>query len=231
VAAGQQFAQLLGVPADKVARGKAPAARTATPSASPEPVAPGTELGVVQSPPLLRLVEFMLVESDNVLAEAIARQVAIAKGEPASFVGAAAAMKAVLGELGLPTAGIVLADGSGLSRTNRLTPTLLTTLLSTAGDGSRPELASIFSGLPVAAWSGTLTERFQGSTVRGAVGAVRAKTGSLNRVTAMSGVVSTSDGRLLAFAMLSDQVPEGGADPARAVYDRIAAALAACGCR
>ena len=237
VAAGQAFAKALGLPATAVSKGAAPAGSGAadpsarpTPAASADPTVAGAELGRVLSPPMLRLVEFMLVESDNVVAEALARQVALAQGEPASFVGAAAAMKAVLTELGLPTTGVVLADGSGLSRTNRLNPALLTAVLAKAGDGSNPALAPIFSGLPVAAWSGTLTERFKGPAARGGVGAIRAKTGSLNKVSAMSGVVTTADGRLLSFAMLADQVP-GDPDVARAAYDRIATKLTTCGCR
>ena len=238
VAAGQAFAKALGLPASAVSKGAAPAGSgpEADPSAGPGPTASadptvaGAELGRVLSPPMLRLVEFMLVESDNVVAEALARQVAVAKGEPASFIGAAAAMKAVLAELGLPTTGIVLADGSGLSRTNRLNPALLTAVLAKAGDGSNPALSPIYSGLPVAAWSGTLTERFKGAAARAGVGAIRAKTGSLNKVSAMSGVVTTADGRLLSFAMLADQVP-GNPDAARAAYDRIAAELTTCGCR
>jgi serine-type D-Ala-D-Ala carboxypeptidase/endopeptidase (penicillin-binding protein 4) len=238
VAAGQAFAKALGLPASAVSKGTAPAGSGPEvdpsagpgPTASADPTVAGAELGRVLSPPMLRLVEFMLVESDNVVGEALARQVAIAKGEPASFIGAAAAMKAVLAELGLPTTGVVLADGSGLSRTNRLTPALLTALLAKAGDGSNPALSPIFSGLPVAAWSGTLTERFKGTAARAGVGAIRAKTGSLNKVSAMSGIVTTADGRLLSFAMLADQVP-GDPDAARAAYDRIAAKLATCGCR
>ena len=67
-----------------------------------------------------RLVEIMLQDSDNVIAEALARQVALARGEPASFEGAADAMRKVLAELGLPADGVELADGSGLSRRNRI---------------------------------------------------------------------------------------------------------------
>ena len=64
--------------------------------------APGTELGTVQSLPMVRLVDIMISDSDNVIAEALARQVALARNQPASFAGGAAAMDAVIGELGLP---------------------------------------------------------------------------------------------------------------------------------
>lgn len=234
LAAGQAFAKLLGLPPKAVARGKAPAAQgTSTPTTGTASApAPGTVLGSVQSPPVLRLVEFMLGESDNVVAESLARQVALARNQPASYVGAAAAAKAVLGELGLPAAESALSDGSGLSRKNRLSPTLLTDLLTLAANGSRPELASLVAGLPVAAWSGTLRDRYRSPAVdnRAGAGVVRAKTGTLGGVNAIAGVVVTADGRVLAFAALADQVPLGK-DKAEAALDKIATALVKCGCR
>jgi serine-type D-Ala-D-Ala carboxypeptidase/endopeptidase (penicillin-binding protein 4) len=239
IAAGEAFARALGLPGaavQDVARGVAPAGAggpspAATGAASPAGVRPGTELGRVESPPMVRLVEFMLTESDNLVAEALARQVALARNQPASFAGAAAAMDAALADLGLPEAESSLVDGSGLSRTDRLTPSLLTELLTLAANGSHPELAGLFAGLPVAAWSGTLRDRFQ-SPAAGVTGAgvVRAKTGTLRGVNAISGVVTTAEGRLLAFAVLADDVPADSA-VAQPALDRIAAALAGCGCR
>ncbi|BCJ59819.1 D-alanyl-D-alanine carboxypeptidase [Micromonospora endophytica] len=229
LAAGRAFARLLNVPESAVRSGTAPPAPTeATPAAS---VAPGAELGVVQSPPLIRLVDVMISESDNIVAEALARQVALARDRPASFTGAAAAMVEVLTELGLPTDGLTLADGSGLSRTNLVSPALLTELLALAASPDRPELGGVFSGLPVGGWSGTLRDRYGATpgTASGA-GVVRAKTGTLTKVHAIAGVVTTAEGRLLTFAVLTDEVPPDGMEPARAALDRIAAALATCGC-
>ncbi|MFY1696515.1 D-alanyl-D-alanine carboxypeptidase/D-alanyl-D-alanine endopeptidase [Solwaraspora sp. WMMA2101] len=195
-------------------------------------VRPGTELARVESPPMISLVETMLADSDNVVAEALARQVAIARGEPASYAGAAAAMDAVLADLGLPAEQSELFDGSGLSRTNRMSPRLLTELTVLAGSGSRPELAGIFAGLPVAAWSGTLQGRYRATAApqRAGAGVVRAKTGSLSGVNSLAGTVTTADGRLLAFAVLADAVPLY-IDQAQEALDRIAATLAGCGCR
>ncbi|MEH0969812.1 D-alanyl-D-alanine carboxypeptidase/D-alanyl-D-alanine-endopeptidase [Micromonospora sp. CPCC 205546] len=226
LAAGRAFARLLGVPAGAVARGTAPAA--ATGAATP---GPGAELGRVESLPMVRLVDIMISDSDNIVAEALARQVALARNEPASFVGAGAAMDAVAGELGLPADELTLADGSGLSRSNRISPSLLTDLIALAGDGSRPELAAIFGGLPVADWSGTLAGRYDTAATKAGAGVVRAKTGTLTGVHAIAGVVSTADGRLLTFAVLTDAVPPDGLTAARGALDRIGAALAGCGCR
>jgi D-alanyl-D-alanine carboxypeptidase/D-alanyl-D-alanine-endopeptidase (penicillin-binding protein 4) len=228
--AGRQFAKLLGLSGDaaEVKRGTAPAASGASAGAAP---APGTELGKVESLPLVRLVDIMISDSDNVIAEYLARQVALAKGKPASFVGGAAATDQVIGELGLPADEISLADGSGLSRTNRISPSLLTDLIILAGNGSHPELAAIFGGLPVGAWSGTLDDRYQASVTKAGAGVVRAKTGTLTGVNAIAGLVTTADGRLLTFAVLTDRTPAGTLDETREALDRISSALARCGCR
>ncbi|WP_328655463.1 D-alanyl-D-alanine carboxypeptidase/D-alanyl-D-alanine endopeptidase [Micromonospora sp. NBC_00330] len=225
LAAGKAFARLLGVPTDAVKRGAAPPQASA--GASP---APGTELGVVQSPPLIRLVDVMISESDNLVAEALARQVALARGQPASFDGGAAAMDAEVAELGLPADEISVSDGSGLSRLNRISPSLLTDLIRLAASPDHPELAGVFGGLPVGGWSGTLNERYRtaAGTAAGA-GSVRAKTGTLTGVHSVAGLVTTADGRLLTFAVLTDKVP-GDRDTAQPALDRIAAALAGCGC-
>lgn len=231
LAAGQAFAKALGLPASAVTVSQAPAppANGASPAPGAGPT-PGTELGRVESPPLSRLVEIMLEKSDNVLAEALARQVALAKGQPASYEGAAAAMDAVLAELGLPAAENGLVDGSGLSRANRLTPSLLTDLLAVAARADRPDLHPVFSGMPVAGYSGTLADRYRtAAPTRPGAGVVRAKTGTLSGVNALSGIVITQEGRLLAFAVLADKTP--GGDGPEAALDRVATALATCGCR
>ncbi|WP_245730764.1 D-alanyl-D-alanine carboxypeptidase/D-alanyl-D-alanine endopeptidase [Micromonospora pallida] len=230
LAAGRAFAKLLGLPSGTdVERGKAPAGGGSAGAAGTP--APGTELGRVESPPLIRLVDIMITDSDNVVAEALARQVAIARNQPASFVGGAAAMDQVAAELGLPADELDLADGSGLSRTNRISPSLLTDLIVLAGNGTRPELAGIFGGLPVGGWSGTLDERFGAEDTSAGAGVVRAKTGTLTGVHAIAGLVTTADGRLLSFAILTDRTPPDTPDATRLALDRIGAALAGCGCR
>jgi D-alanyl-D-alanine carboxypeptidase/D-alanyl-D-alanine-endopeptidase (penicillin-binding protein 4) len=221
--AGEAFAGALGLPASAVARGSAPAG-----DAKP--------LGVVRSPSIERLVELMLVESDNVIAESLARQVALARGQPPSFAGAADATKAQLADLGLNAGSVTLKDGSGLSRDNRVSAGLLAAALTLASKPDQPDLRGIFPGLPVAGYSGTLQTRYRtarsGNT---AAGLVRAKTGSLNGISSMAGIVVDADGRTLAFAFIADQVTSGDATPTRPspsqeALDRITSTLAACGC-
>ncbi|MGW3724480.1 D-alanyl-D-alanine carboxypeptidase/D-alanyl-D-alanine endopeptidase [Streptomyces sp. NPDC000851] len=182
-------------------------------------------LATVSSPPLSALVERMLTNSDNDIAEALARHTAVATGERADFAGAGRAMQTQLRKLGLPLKGAVLRDGSGLNRDNRLTVDLITALLLKAADPARPALRPTLTGLPVAGFTGTLSDRYGD----GAAGIVRAKTGTLTGVNALAGTVVNQDGRLLAFAFLAT----GTTDPtaAQTALDRAATALAACGCR
>ena len=248
LAAGKAFAKQLGVSSSAVSRGvaestptptttesaaptasAAPTSSTAPTSATGAGLAPGAELGKVESPPLVHVIDWMLQQSDNVIAEAMARQVALAAGQEPSFIGAAAAMIAKLGELGLPADGAKLSDASGLSRRNGISPKLLTDLLTLAASGKQTELSSMFGGLPVAGWSGTLRTRFvTPSSNQIGQGLVRAKTGSLTGVNAISGELITKDGRLLVFAILADATGESGA--ARQALDKIAAKLVTCGC-
>jgi len=235
LAAGRAFAKQLDVPTSSVRKETAPVALD--PAAAPSAVAsgaagapaPGTELGRVESPPLVHVVDWMLEQSDNVIAEALARQVALAAGKEPSFSGAAEAMIAKLGELGLPADGASLADASGLSRRNKISPKLLTDVLTLAAGGTQPELTAMFGGLPVAGWSGTLRSRFvTPSPNRIGQGLVRAKTGTLTGVNAISGQLVTADGRLLVFAIMADATGESVS--ARQALDKIAAKLVTCGC-
>ncbi|BCJ43301.1 D-alanyl-D-alanine carboxypeptidase [Actinoplanes ianthinogenes] len=231
LAAGRAFANLLDVPSEQVAKGKAPAAQDASAAAS-APAAgltPGQELGKVESPPLVQILDWMLQQSDNTLAEAVGRQVALAAGVEASFDGTADAMVQKLRDLGLNGDEADLYDASGLSRFDGISPALLVQTLSLAASGLKPELSAMFDGLPVAGWSGTLRTRFvTPSPNRTAQGVVRAKTGTLSGVNTLAGVLVTKDGRVLAFALMASATSDAGA--AKSALDKVVAKLVACGC-
>ena len=87
------------------------------------------------------------------------------------------------------------------------------------------------SGLPVAAYSGTLFERYlDPANGGGAAGVVRAKTGTLTGVNALAGLVVDADGRLLAFSVIADATGGVNLRATEAALDRVAAAIANCGC-
>jgi D-alanyl-D-alanine carboxypeptidase/D-alanyl-D-alanine-endopeptidase (penicillin-binding protein 4) len=220
LAAGQAFAALLaaaGVPVmPEVTRAVAPLR--------------ARELASVTSPPIAVLVEETLRTSDNDVAEALLHLAAARHGASATPAGGAETVAAVFAELALPAPAALL-DGSGLARGSRISPAVLAQLLVAAAGRERADLWPLVTGLPVAAFSGTLADRFGGATPGPGAGLVRAKTGTLMGVTSLAGVVADADGRLLVFAFLADAVPATGMGRARVVLDRIGATLAACGCR
>jgi D-alanyl-D-alanine carboxypeptidase/D-alanyl-D-alanine-endopeptidase (penicillin-binding protein 4) len=215
LAAGRAFAAQLGLPTSAVARGSARSGATV--------------LAEVRSVPLARMVEQMLLESDNVLAEALARQVAIAEGLPASFAGAADAVRRVLDRIGVPTGDLRLVDGSGLSPRDQVSPAVLVAVLRKVASVDHPALHALVPGLPVGGYDGTLDERYTSGPTAVAAGSVRAKTGTLNGVSSLAGIVADRDGRQLVFAFLADRV--GPILPAEEALDEAAATLARCGCR
>jgi D-alanyl-D-alanine carboxypeptidase/D-alanyl-D-alanine-endopeptidase (penicillin-binding protein 4) len=219
LAAGRELAAALKVPGAQVSRGTAPAGAAV--------------LGRVRSAPMSVLISQMLQESDNVIAECLARQVAVASGKPASFTGAAAAVRTTLARLGAD-AGAGLRDGSGLAADDRISATALAAVLRVIVSTGHPGLHDIVEALPVAAWSGTLVDRYlPGSAAARGAGVIRAKTGTLTAVSSLAGTVHDADGRLLVFALLADRVAAGVAATraAEAALDRVAATLAGCGCR
>jgi D-alanyl-D-alanine carboxypeptidase/D-alanyl-D-alanine-endopeptidase (penicillin-binding protein 4) len=187
----------------------------------------GTTVAELASPPLADIVEEMLTESDNDVAEALGHQVARASGQAATFTGAAAAVQAQLTRLGVRLGSTRLADSSGLSGADALPAAVLTQLLTLAAGPAHPELRPVLTGLPVAGFTGTLGDRYSSDGASAGRGVVRAKTGSLSTVNTLAGVVVDRDGRVLAFAFMSNA---SSAATARPALDRAAAALAACGC-
>ncbi|MEV8636168.1 D-alanyl-D-alanine carboxypeptidase/D-alanyl-D-alanine-endopeptidase [Streptosporangium sp. NPDC051023] len=180
------------------------------------------EIARVDSAPLYALVERTLTLSDNDLAEALARQVALKEGRPVSFDGAAVAVRQVLTRLKAGE-GVRVFDGSGLSPKNRIAPSALARLVAAAAAPENLHLHPIISGMPIAGFTGTLGHRFvkNGS----AYGLIRAKTGTLDGVSALAGMTTTRNGRLVTFAFMADEVPpELG--KAEAALDRLAATVA-----
>jgi len=188
------------------------------------------EVATVLSPPVSALVERVLSDSDNNLAEALGRLVAVERGEPASFTGSAAAMRSALAELGLGNDARGLRDASGLSPLNRVSTGGLVRLLMAALDPERTALRPFVAGLPVAAFDGTLGKRYRDPPARGGAGRVRAKTGSLNGVSTLAGVIETVSGRLLVFALAAGRLPSLLVGKASKALDTAVASLARCGC-
>jgi serine-type D-Ala-D-Ala carboxypeptidase/endopeptidase (penicillin-binding protein 4) len=185
-----------------------------------------TRLGVVQSAPVAELVQRMLTTSDDDLAEALGRAVAVHDHRTADFAGAAAAVKARVESVGVPATAVSLFDTSGLSHRDRATAAGLVTVLRAAVHN--PTLSPLLEGLPVAGLTGTLAPRYRTSPTSQAAGVLRAKTGTLTGVNSLAGEVVDTSGRLLVFAFLAPHAPSPGIT--EAALDRLAARLVRCGC-
>lgn len=187
-----------------------------------------TQLASVSSQPMSDLVGVMLLDSDNDVAEILAHLVGVKVVGEGSFTGGARAMTSVLASKGIDTADLMLFDGSGLSTRNRASSEVIGQVFTDMVRGDQPQWAAIATGLPIAAETGTLDDRFDSKGTRAGAGVVRAKTGSLTGVASLAGTIMDRSGRLLVFVMMGNKVRS--ITSARNTMDLMAASLAKCGC-
>jgi D-alanyl-D-alanine carboxypeptidase len=177
------------------------------------------------SPTVAKILDWMMLWSDNQLAERLARLSSQAAGEPFGILGVERIFKKLLAELQIDSSKLVVKDASGLSKSNKVTAKMIGELLYKLRKD--PRFTGLHPVLPVSGVSGTLNERFI-DTAPTAVGLVRAKTGSLNGTATLAGYVESSD-REYVFVTLADQIPRGftSLKKARAAIDKILGRIAA----
>jgi D-alanyl-D-alanine carboxypeptidase/D-alanyl-D-alanine-endopeptidase (penicillin-binding protein 4) len=182
---------------------------------------PGEVIWRHDGEPLRALLADMWRPSDNLIAELLARELDAAAGDRAgSLAGAIAVEQAWLQSIGLDPATVTIADGSGLSQYNRLTPRALVAIL--AHDWRGPYHDIVLDALPVAGLRGDLRNLMTGTP---AEGRVYAKTGSMSHVRALAGYVATQHHGTLVFALTIDDWI-GGDDGLAAVRSAVCARLA-----
>ena len=157
-------------------------------------------------------VHIMLLDSENNVAEILFRHVAIATLHPATWQGAAEAALANLNALGLNTANLRLADGSGLSRADRLTAIFLANVLRLVSTTDPTRFSVMFEpgSMPTSGVDGTLKAKFHRYTSAPsscAKGNIRAKTGTLHDTITLSGTTHDADGQLKVFSFLVNNRP------------------------
>lgn len=164
----------------------------------------GVQIATTNGYALYSIVRNMLQDSDNTIAETLFRTSAAANGVNPTWKNSREYAYQVLTELGVDTENIRLIDGSGLSRTNRLTAHFLTSLLMKTVDEENPELNVIFERrlLSTAGRNGTLKYRFSDDRTLCARGQVQAKTGSLRDTNTLAGFVENENGSVGVFAFL-----------------------------
>jgi len=148
----------------------------------------------VPSLPMRDLVGEMLDFSDNTTAELLTKELGVQRSSTGSTAAGVAAIMAWVGSTGFDTTGVHVVDGSGLSRENRATCRFLGDLLTRGGPTGPLAEALAKPGQP-----GTLDKRFTSADL---VDKVRAKTGTLDEVTALSGWETTSAGRNVTFSII-----------------------------
>jgi D-alanyl-D-alanine carboxypeptidase/D-alanyl-D-alanine-endopeptidase (penicillin-binding protein 4) len=172
------------------------------------------------SPPLNEVIEIVHKESQNLHAEILLREGARQGRGFTSREKALREMERFLQSIGIASRMHDLTDGAGLSRLSLVSPAAITRLLRAMWQS--PERDPWLASLPVGGRDGTLAQRFSGLRTRGVT--VRAKTGTLTHVVALSGYLETQTGRTLAFSILINNVNDRNA-PARAFADGLVTLL------
>ena len=177
------------------------------------------------SPTVAQILEWMMLWSDNLLADRLAGLAARAAGYSPNIKGIETIFRALLTQLEIDDSKLVVADASGLSKKNKITAKLMGELLYKIRIDQK--YALLYNSLPVGGVSGTLENRFL-KTAPSAVGLVRAKTGTLNGTATLAGYVQSTD-REYVFVTLADDIAKGNAalNKARAAIDRVLGRIAA----
>ena len=177
------------------------------------------------SPTVAEILDWMMLWSDNTLADRLARLSARAAGYSFDFKGVDTVFRELLTRFEIDHSKLVVVDASGLSKKNKITAKLMGEFLYKIHKDEK--YALLYDSLPISGVSGTLQNRFI-KTAPSAVGLVRAKTGTLNGTATLAGYVESTD-REYVFVALADEIPLGNSalDKARAAIDRVLGRIAA----
>jgi D-alanyl-D-alanine carboxypeptidase/D-alanyl-D-alanine-endopeptidase (penicillin-binding protein 4) len=168
------------------------------------------------SRPLGDIVRFFVKESDNLTGECLLKALGASVSTPGDAEKGIGVVQNTLGAIGIKPASYTLADGSGLSTYNLLSPDVLTTILR-AAHGDLSIFPEFSSALSIAGVDGTLKERMKGTAL---AAFVRGKTGTMSGVSCISGYLQTRKGTLLAVTIMINGFT-GPAQPMQAAQDEI----------
>jgi D-alanyl-D-alanine carboxypeptidase/D-alanyl-D-alanine-endopeptidase (penicillin-binding protein 4) len=175
---------------------------------------------VYRSPPLTNIAMTLMKISLNFDAETMVKTLGLITGTPTYAAGLADA-RSLVERWGVAASDLIMADGSGLSRYNLITPEALVTILTHVDRDDR--LREPFeASLPIAGRDGTLSNRMKGTP---AEGNARAKTGSMSNVRGLSGYVTTAGGETVVFSILANNF-ETAAETITRTADAIVVRLA-----
>jgi D-alanyl-D-alanine carboxypeptidase len=188
-------------------------------------MAQGDLIASENSPTVTKILDWMMLWSDNLLADRLARIAAREAGYSLDLKGVETIFRNLLVQLEIDDSKLVVADASGLSKKNKITAKLMGEFLYKIR--KEEKYALLYESLPIGGVSGTLENRFT-TTAPSAVGLVRAKTGTLNGTATLAGYVQSTD-REYVFVTLADDLAKGNAalNKARAAIDRVLGRIAA----
>lgn len=173
-----------------------------------------TVVTAYRSPLLRDIVYDTNQRSDNALAEAILRMVGFQKGGDQSMESGRQVVLQHLQERNFDMEGLNYMDGSGLSKSNNVTPMAQVKFL--ADIMNAPYYKDFQESLPIAGQTGTLKKMFFGNSY----GQIFAKTGTLNRVKCLAGYIKTKTGKTLTFSMLVNNY-SGSVDQVKARMEEL----------
>ena len=164
-----------------------------------------TQVAEHKSQPLLHYVTEMLKESDNLISDSLFKKLGSAyfRGQGTWKTGAKAIRRILASKINLKPYNGVIADGSGLSRYNLVSPEQMVYLLDQVYQKTGVS-SEFMAALPISGTDGTLSHRMSAPGYRGKV---KAKTGTMANVTSLSGYVFTKQKKVLAFSIIVNGIP------------------------
>ena len=177
-------------------------------------------LFTVLSVPLKEIMPAIMKPSQNQIAEAFLRALGLERAGVGTADSGRRVVERQFAAWNIPSDAFVVRDGSGLSRSDLISPEAIVSILEAMRRS--PNFAVFYESLPIAGVDGTIRTRMRDTPAQGNL---RAKTGTLSMVRSLSGYVRTADGRLLEFSMLCNNwtTPQAAVDK---VQDAIGASLA-----
>lgn len=178
----------------------------------------------ISSPPMSEIIDFTLLWSDNVLADRLAHSAAHELGLPSDVSGIQSAFEKTLTAMNVPSEGLAVQDGNGLSHQTRVSARTIASLL--VNIKKDPALKVIYDGLPTAGETGTLKSRFVKDAPT-AVGLIKAKTGWIDTTVSLAGYVTSGD-KQYCFAVIADRITnrESARGAARVTIDKMLSTIA-----
>jgi len=167
----------------------------------------------ITSPKLSDIVQFCLLWSDNVLADRLARTAAEKLGFGTGPTAIQSAFTQILNQYNIPSDGLVIKDGNGLSHDTRVSVRQIADLLLVIK--ATPKFGVIYAGLPTSGKTGTLKDRFV-KDAPNAVGLVHAKTGTLSTTISLAGYVTVGPQQYV-FVVVADHIRKLNVDAVAAM--------------